>query len=212
MAIDKSTKDRVKTASQIRAYINRQIPNEENLKRKLDNFMEALGPQLPTKANLDRKVDNFLKTVGAGKYSRASINKNVKSTAKDAATASAKRKVMDRVNTEQGKADRAKARTESAAKNQTQIKAKAKAETKSKELAKKRSGSPGQAVPMAKKKADSKEPRTIAEARRMGKSYFIGKDGKPKAAVTAEQLKKSGHKTLRAYLNAKGKPAKKGSK
>ena len=55
------------------------------------------------------------------------------------------------------------------------------------------------------------EPRTIAEAKRQGKLYFVDKNGKKKAAVTAEMLKKSGHKSLRAYLNAKGKPAKKGS-
>lgn len=54
------------------------------------------------------------------------------------------------------------------------------------------------------------EPRTIAQAKKMGKLYFVDKNGKKKAAVTAEDLKKSGHKTLRAYLNAKGKPAKKG--
>lgn len=55
------------------------------------------------------------------------------------------------------------------------------------------------------------EPRTISEARKQGKLYFVDKNGKKKAAVTAEMLKKSGHKSLRAYLNAKGKPAKKGS-
>ena len=55
------------------------------------------------------------------------------------------------------------------------------------------------------------EPRTIAQAKKMGKLYFVDKNGKKKAAVTAEDLKKSGHKSLRAYLNAKGKPAKKGS-
>ena len=55
------------------------------------------------------------------------------------------------------------------------------------------------------------EPRTIAQAKKQGKLYFVDKNGKKKAAVTAEDLKKSGHKSLRAYLNAKGKPAKKGS-
>ena len=52
-------------------------------------------------------------------------------------------------------------------------------------------------------------PRSIAEAKRQGKATFIDKNGNTKAAVTAEDLKKSGHKTLRAYLNAKGKPVKK---
>ena len=44
------------------------------------------------------------------------------------------------------------------------------------------------------------EPRSIAEAERMGKDYFIGKDGKRKAAVRAEELKASGM-SLRDYLN-----------
>ena len=52
-------------------------------------------------------------------------------------------------------------------------------------------------------------PRSIAEAKRQGKATYIDKNGNTKAAVTAEDLKKSGHKTLRAYLNAKGKPVKK---
>jgi hypothetical protein len=51
------------------------------------------------------------------------------------------------------------------------------------------------------------EPRSIAEAKRMGKDYFIGRDGKRKAAVTAEELKASGM-SLRDYLNKqKGKTA-----
>ena len=44
------------------------------------------------------------------------------------------------------------------------------------------------------------EPRSISQARKMGKDYFIGKDGKRKAAVTKEELKKSGL-SLRDYLN-----------
>jgi hypothetical protein len=44
------------------------------------------------------------------------------------------------------------------------------------------------------------EPRSIAEAKRMGKNYFIDKNGKRKAAVTAEELKASGM-SLRDYLN-----------
>jgi len=72
---------------------------------------------------------------------------------------------------------------------------------------------PTQAIRDAAKPKPGKpntEPRTIAQAKKMGKLYFVDKNGKKKAAVTAEDLKKSGHKTLRAYLNAKGKPAKKG--
>jgi len=139
------------------------------------------------KGYVDRLVSGDIakKKLGIGEYSRAAKNKaakDAKSIEKDASASRAKRKAMDKVSTEQGKVDRAKARTEAAKKNQAQIKAKAKTTA-------------------------PKEPRTIAEAKRMGKSYFIGKDGKKKAAVTAEDLKKSGHKNLQAYLNAKGKKA-----
>jgi len=181
---EKKDQTRIDVAKKIRGFINRNIPNEENAKRKAATFMKTIEKQLPTAENAQRKADAFLKTIGAGAYSRAAknaVNKNAKSTEADAAKARAKRAVMDKVSTEQGKVDRAKARTEAAKKNQAQVKAKAK----------------------------TKEPSTIAEAKRMGKSYYIGKDGKKKAAVTAEDLKKSGHKTLRAYLNAKGKKAKK---
>jgi len=53
-----------------------------------------------------------------------------------------------------------------------------------------------------KPKAEStkKEPTSIAEAKRMGKSYFIGKDGERKAAVTRGELEQSGL-SLREYLN-----------
>ena len=57
-----------------------------------------------------------------------------------------------------------------------------------------------------KPKPKDKEPRTIAQAKSMGKDYFMvtnkkGDDIK-KAAVTAEELKKSGL-SLRDYLNKK---------
>ena len=45
-------------------------------------------------------------------------------------------------------------------------------------------------------------PRTIAQAQKMGKKYFYDKNGKRKAAVTAEQLKKSGL-TLSQWLKKK---------
>ena len=51
------------------------------------------------------------------------------------------------------------------------------------------------------------EPRTIAQAKRMGKDYFVNKKGKKLAAVTKEELKKSGL-TLREYLNKKRKSKK----
>jgi LysM repeat protein len=46
------------------------------------------------------------------------------------------------------------------------------------------------------------KPRTIAQAQKMGKKYFYDKNGKRKAAVTAEQLKKSGL-TLSQWLKKK---------
>lgn len=49
---------------------------------------------------------------------------------------------------------------------------------------------------------DAPEPRTIAEAKRMGKDYFINKKGQKLAAVTKEELEKSGL-SLRDYLNKK---------
>ena len=57
------------------------------------------------------------------------------------------------------------------------------------------------------------EPKSIAEARKQGKSYFIGKDGKRKAAVTKEDMKKAGFKSfgaqsLRKYLNQQKKEKK----
>jgi hypothetical protein len=66
-------------------------------------------------------------------------------------------------------------------------------------------------TPTPPKKNDKKSQvaKSLAEAKRKGLSTYVGKDGKKKAAVSAEELKASGHKSLRAYLNAKGKPAKK---
>lgn len=67
------------------------------------------------------------------------------------------------------------------------------------------------AVEKESAKADkySGEPRTIAEAKRMGKKYFINKQGKKLAAVTKEELEKSGM-SLRDYLNKKSGKAAKG--
>ena len=61
--------------------------------------------------------------------------------------------------------------------------------------------------PVVKKsKTKEAEPRTIAQAKSMGKDYFMVTnkkgDGIKKAAVTAEELKKSGL-SLRDYLNKK---------
>ena len=184
MAENKKDQTRIDVAKKIRGFINRNIPNEENAKRKAAAFMNNLENSMPTMENAQRKADAFLKKVGAGKFSRASqnaIKQNAKSTEADAAKARAKRTVKDKVAstpTAQQKADVKRVAAATKAR---------KADAASK----------------------SKEPSTIAEAKRMGKSYFIGRDGKKKAAVTAEDLKKSGHKNLQAYLNAKGKKAKK---
>ena len=67
-------------------------------------------------------------------------------------------------------------------------------------------------VTPAKKAAASAAPgpTSISAARKKGLSYFYRKEKgvwKKKATVTAEELKASGHKTLKAYLDAKGKKA-----
>ena len=68
---------------------------------------------------------------------------------------------------------------------------------------------------MAQKK-DPKKAYSYNEAKKRGLPTYIGKDGKVKATVSADELRKAGYTTgpkgLRAYLNAKGKPAKKEEK
>ena len=54
------------------------------------------------------------------------------------------------------------------------------------------------------------EPKSISQARKMGNSYFIGKDGKRKAAVTKEELDESGL-SLRKYLNNQRKARRTGA-
>ena len=56
-----------------------------------------------------------------------------------------------------------------------------------------------------------KQPRSISQARKMNKDYFVGKEGKKKAAVTKEELKESGFKSLREFLNNRRKEAKTGA-
>lgn len=73
--------------------------------------------------------ERFKKNLGIGKYSRAAKNKAAKDSKaieKDASASRAKRSVMDRVNAEQGKVNRAKVRDEATKRNQAQIKAKSK--------------------------------------------------------------------------------------
>ena len=69
-----------------------------------------------------------------------------------------------------------------------------------------RKGTPESRVML--KDAGVGKARTIAEAKRKGLSTFIDKSGKEKAAVTKEELKKSGM-TLREYLNKQKANAKK---
>ena len=68
---------------------------------------------------------------------------------------------------------------------------------------------------MAQKK-DPNKAYSYNEAKKRGLPTYIGKDGKVKATVSADELRKAGYTTgpkgLRAYLNAKGKPAKKEEK
>ena len=49
--------------------------------------------------------------------------------------------------------------------------------------------------------------KAFKQARKEGKKSFTFK-GKSYAAVTMDEVKKKGHKTLQSYLNAKGKPKK----
>lgn len=60
---------------------------------------------------------------------------------------------------------------------------------------------PSYATPVSKDKFKG-EPRTIAQAKRMKKDYFINKAGKKLASVTKKELVKSGL-NLRDYLNRK---------
>jgi len=74
---------------------------------------------------------------------------------------------------------------------------------------KKKAPAKKQPTTTAKKDKFEGEPRTIAQAKRMGKNYFINKSGKKLAAVTKEELSKSGM-SLREYLNKKSGKAKGG--
>ena len=73
---------------------------------------------------------------------------------------------------------------------------------KEKTAEKKKAPTKKQPTTTAKKDKFEGEPRTIAQAKRMGKNYFINKAGKKLAAVTKEELSKSGM-SLREYLNKK---------
>ena len=73
---------------------------------------------------------------------------------------------------------------------------------KEKTAEKKKAPAKKQPTTTAKKDKFEGEPRTIAQAKRMGKNYFINKAGKKLAAVTKEELSKSGM-SLREYLNKK---------
>ena len=62
--------------------------------------------------------------------------------------------------------------------------------------------SPGALGGKAKATKSFRDYKTIAAAKKAGSLYYLGKDGKKKAAVTAEDLKKSGL-SLRDYMNYK---------
>ena len=62
--------------------------------------------------------------------------------------------------------------------------------------------SPGALGGKAKTTKSFRDYKTIAAAKKAGSLYYVGKDGKKKAAVTAEDLKKSGL-SLRDYMNYK---------
>ena len=62
--------------------------------------------------------------------------------------------------------------------------------------------SPGALGGKAKATKSFRDYKTIAAAKKAGSLYYVGKDGKRKAAVTAEDLKKSGL-SLRDYMNYK---------
>jgi hypothetical protein len=62
--------------------------------------------------------------------------------------------------------------------------------------------SPGALGGKAKATKSFRDYKTIAAAKKAGSLYYMGKDGKKKAAVTAEDLKKSGL-SLRDYMNYK---------
>jgi hypothetical protein len=55
---------------------------------------------------------------------------------------------------------------------------------------------------MLDKEEKDKAPRSVAEAKKQGKSTYTGKDGKQKAAVYKEDLGKG--QSLKDYLNKGG--------
>jgi len=65
-----------------------------------------------------------------------------------------------------------------------------------------RGKSPGALGGKLKAKKSFKDYKTIAAAKKAGSLYYMGKDGKKKAAVTASDLKKSGL-SLRDFMNFK---------
>ena len=73
-----------------------------------------------------------------------------------------------------------------------------------------RNAKPKKETTAPKKDKFSGEPRTIAQAKKMGKSYFINKAGKKLAAVSREDLKRKGldpskKSDLTKFLNMKRK-------
>jgi len=190
---EKKDQARIGVAKKIRALINRQIPNEENAKRKAAAFMKNLEDSMPTMENAQRKADAFLKKIGAGSYSRASknaVNKNA--TQEKQARGMAKMPSNSRTTAAK---NRVQAENKPASKPSTAADRRG-----SNATLKPRTNSPDK---------DPKKAYSYNEAKKRGLPTYIGKDGKPKATVSADQLRKAGYTTgpqgLRKYLNAQRK-------
>jgi hypothetical protein len=84
------------------------------------------------------------------------------------------------------------------------------AERKKREAELKKKGSTPKTTGSAK---DPKKAYSYNEAKKRGLSTYVGKDGKPKATVSADELRKAGYTTgpkgLRKFLNDRAKKAKK---
>ena len=182
-----SVKAKEKAKEKAKGTTGTRVAVAAKIRQYIDDF-------IPTAENTQRKGDAWLKTLGMGKYSVASMKAKEKANRKG-----------------RGDGD-----SEVAERKKRKVPVETPRPT-AKPTAKKTTPTPT-AKPTAKKttptptKKNDKKPqvaKSLAQAKSLGLSTYIGKDGKKKAAVSAEELKASGHKSLRAYLNAKGKPAKK---
>jgi len=187
MAATNDRRASVKAKEKTKEKTSTRVALAAKIRKSIDNF-------LPNAENTQRKGDAWLKTLGMGKYSVASMKAKEKANRKG-----------------RGDGD-----SEVAERKKRKVPVETPRPT-AKPTTKKTTPTPT-VTPTAKKptptptKKNDKKPqvaKSLAEAKSKGLSTYVGKDGKKKAAVSAEELKASGHKSLRAYLNAKGKPAKK---